>query len=60
MSVKPQCSHFTARETAPGIYMKEGYSAGASLDALEKWKISCPYPKKPRLKGHKSVASLSL
>jgi len=39
-------------ETAPGIYMKEGYSPGASLDALEKGKISCPYSNKPRFKGH--------
>jgi hypothetical protein len=39
VSIKPHFSHFTA-ETASVIYMKEGYSAGASLDALEKGKIS--------------------
>ena len=48
MSVKPHFSHFTARETAPEIYMKEGYSPGASLDALEKH----PYSNKPSFKGH--------
>jgi hypothetical protein len=35
MSVKPNFSYFSAREPAPGIYMKEGYNPGASLDELE-------------------------
>jgi len=30
VSVKPHFCHFTARETAHGNYMKEGYSPGAS------------------------------
>jgi len=50
--VKPHFSHFTARETAHGIYMRDGYSPAASLDDLEKGKISCPYSNKLRFKGH--------
>jgi hypothetical protein len=42
---------FTARETAPGIYMREGYSPGAILNALENGKISCPSSNKPSFKG---------
>jgi hypothetical protein len=32
--------------------MKEGYSPGASQDALEKGTITSPYPNKPGFKGH--------
>jgi hypothetical protein len=47
VSVKPYFSYFTTRETAPGFCMKD-YNPGASMDDLEKEKITCPFFNKLR------------